>query len=465
MPAQPLTDASVKAMKAAGGKRMDVPDSRCRGLELRVTVSGQKTWCFRFRDKSTGKTQRLTLGQYPVLGLSDARARAIAASRRVTEGGSPIQDRKAARELAAQRDADAQAHAWERLAELYLAKHARPKKRSASYDEDLLRLHVTPLWAGRDFRTIRRQDCISLLEGVAETGKGALANRLRPLLSKIFKFATDRSLLDASPALTLPKPAEDLARDRVLSDAEIRLLWSATSGAAPFSSTVALALRLILVTGARPGEVAGMNESELSELDSRGEAVWRVPAGRMKGKRPHAVPLTPLAVSIIRDARAIVDDAAERRAQASDASPQPVGTRAIFASPRGIPGADPIDAHALARAMARLGPSLAKGPVEGSPAWATAAGCDSWQVNAPTPHDLRRTAATGMRSLGVSISDVQAVLGHVRRDVLGLHYDWHDAMGEKRAALTRWAVALERIISAEAAQTVVELRPRQAGAA
>ncbi|AWN39649.1 tyrosine-type recombinase/integrase [Methylobacterium durans] len=457
MPAQPLTDAFLRALTGQCDGRAEFADSRCKGLVVRVTVGGEKTWSFRFRDKLSGKAQRLTLGQYPDLSLAAARARADEARRRVSEGGSPIRDRKAAKQVAEERESDAKAHAWETLAELYLAKHARPKKRSVGEDERMLKLHITPVWAGRDFRTIKRPDCIALIEGVAETRKLALANRLRPLLSKIFKFAIDRDMIDASPALALPKAAEDVARDRVLTDAEIRLLWDATAGDAPFSPTVALALRLILVTGARPGEVAGMQEGELTDLHDQAKAVWRIPASRMKGKRPHVVPLTPIAIEIINDARSITEAINSRRSEDPESGPSSSADWFIFASPRGMPGAKPIDANALARAMSRLLPWFAKrkSRYEGERAY------HSWQARPPTPHDLRRTAATKMRSLGVSVSDVQAVLGHSRRDVLGIHYDWHDALPEKRRALTLWAGELVRILAEESGAQVIPLRPRQ----
>lgn len=101
-------------------------------------------------------------------------------------------------------------------------------------------------------------------------------------------------------------------------------------------------------------------------------------------------------------------------------------------------------------------------PADGEPpAWMRGKAASTWLIDLPTPHDLRRTAATGMRGLGVSISDVQAVLGHSRQDVLGRHYDRHDAMPEKRRALTRWAGELERVVAGEADEKVVALRSSQ----
>ncbi|UYW29047.1 integrase arm-type DNA-binding domain-containing protein [Methylorubrum extorquens] len=481
MPSQSLTDAAVKAWAVPEAGRVEIADSRCRGLVLRITAKGDRSWSFRFRD-TDGRTQRVTIGPYPEVGLSAARAKAEDHRARVAREGSTIGDRKAARlaverrqaeeqaaiasaeaeRLAAEQAvADVQAHAWETLAEQYLLRHAKPKKRSAGEDERMLQLHVTPRWAGRDFRTIKRSDCIRLIEQVGDTGKTALANRLCPLLSKLFKFAVDRGMLEASPAVALPRVAPNVVRDRVLSEDEVAMFWGATGDAAAFSPLVSLALRLIIVTGVRPGEVAGLHESELQDIDNPPRAVWYIPAERMKAKRPHAVPLTPLALSIIREAIQLTDDMGERRAAVSGVTPLAPGQRHVFTSPRGTPGGKAMDAHALAHAMARLGRVMTK-PADGEPpAWMRGKAASTWLIDLPTPHDLRRTAATGMRGLGVSISDVQAVLGHSRQDVLGRHYDRHDAMPEKRRALTRWAGELERVVAGEADEKVVALRSSQ----
>lgn len=485
MPAQLLTDAAIKAWAVPEKGRVEVSDSRSSGLVLRITAKGDRSWSFRFRDLD-GRTQRVTIGHYPEVGLAAARAKAEEHRARVAQAGSTIGDRKAAR-LAAERlqaereaalaaaeadrvaaeraTADIQARAWETLAEQYLLRHAKPKKRSAGEDERMLKLHVTPKWAGRDFRTIKRSDCIQLIDGVADTGKDALANRLCPLLSKMFKFAVDRGMLDASPAVALPRVAPNVVRDRVLTGDEIALLWAATDDDVAFSPLMRLALRLILVTGVRPGEVAGMHEGELIDFDDAGRATWFIPAERMKAKKPHAVPLTPMAQEIIKEAIDITNQLGTRRAAVSGGEALPAGRRHVFTSPRGTPGAKAIDAHALAHAMARFGRMMAKSADERSPAWMTGRGRATWCTDLPTPHDLRRTAATGMRGLSISIADVQAVIGHARQDVLGRHYDRYDAMPEKRHALTRWAAELKRIIAGRADEKVVAFQPVRVGAA
>jgi len=78
-------------------------------------------------------------------------------------------------------------------------------------------------------------------------------------------------------------------------------------------------------------------------------------------------------------------------------------------------------------------------------------GAQTWLIDPPTPHDLRRTAATRMRALGMSSEDVKHVLNHAQTSVLSRHYDRYDPLLEKRRALDRWASELERIVAQQLA--------------
>jgi integrase len=107
----------------------------------------------------------------------------------------------------------------------------------------------------------------------------------------------------------------------------------------------------------------------------------------------------------------------------------------------------PITAYALAVAMQRMGSHITR----------AMPGSDSWLAEPPSPHDLRRTVATRLASLGVTSEDVAACLNHVRRDVTGRHYDMYSRLIEKRRALDLWAQTIERIIS-DRSQLIHRLR-------
>ena len=161
-----------------------------------------------------------------------------------------------------------------------------------------------------------------------------------------------------------------------------------------------------------------MRYDKLKDLN-RDNARWELPGDRTKNGVPHVVPLSADAVAVLR--------------QACSASPE--GRPFVFPGPvlEGLP----ITAHALAVAMARMGRRFDMA----SPGAAT------WNAEAPSPHDLRRTAATRMAALGTPAEDVAACLNHKRRDVTGVHYDQYDRLREKRRALELWAGHLGLILT------------------
>jgi integrase len=200
----------------------------------------------------------------------------------------------------------------------------------------------------------------------------------------------------------------------------------------PVSRRVGLALRLALLTGARANEVAGATKMEIQHLDDDGRAVWIIPAERVKNKRPHLVPLSPLARETISAAIELTDD----------------GHDLVFPSPR--KPQEPITAHALTVAMSRLMEKLAgnDGAVK------------SWRADPPSPHDLRRTLATRLAEMGISKEDRDCVLNHVRSDIGTKHYDLYERAKEKRAALDRWSAELTGILSPAAIVSIGVARKR-----
>jgi integrase len=375
---------------------------------IRVTPAAAKTWSFRFRDPRSGVLTRATIGPYPEIALAAARERAIDLRRGVASGINPIEAKRRERELS-------QSRTFGALAERYLNEHARRFKKSAAADERNLRLHVLPKWAKRRFDEITRADVIELCEGMVAAGTQTNANRVQALISKIFAFGVDAGLLTVNPCQRLAKRGVENRGRRVLTDEEIALFWT-RSNRPPVSSRVGLALKIALLTAARAGEVSGMREEEIIDIDSS-RARWEIPAHRSKNGHAHVIPLSALASRLITEAMA--------------ARKSPF----VFASPT-VKGA-PITAHALAVAMHRMGGHFS----------AEMPGSDSWLAEPPSPHDLRRTVATRLASLGIPSEDVAACLNHVRRDVTGRHYDMYARVIEKRRALDLWAQTIERIIS------------------
>jgi integrase len=274
-----------------------------------------------------------------------------------------------------------------------------------------------PKWAKRRFDEITRADVIELCEAMVVAGTQTNANRVQALISKIFAFAVDAGLLTANPCHRLAKRGVETRGRRILSDEEILLFWD-RSGKSPISPRIGFALKIALLTAARAGEVSGMRREELFDLDSR-QARWEIPAHRSKNGHPHVVPLSPLAARLITEAGRMAPE------------------KSLFIFPSPTVKGSAITAHALAVAMQRMGARLT-GDMSGS---------ETWVAEPPSPHDLRRTVATRLASMGVPPEDVAACLNHVRRDVTGRHYDMYARQAEKRRALDLWARAVERIIS------------------
>jgi integrase len=422
-----LTDVFVRNLPCPSAGRVEVADIRAAGLSFRVTCKDARSWCFRFRDPRSGKTSRATIGEYPDVSLSEARQRADAMRRLVAGGANPVEAKRREREVAAQKS-------FQGLAERYLNEHARRHKRSAPADERNLRLHVLPKWRRRRYDDIARADVIELIEGLVTAGKPTLANRVQALISSVFSFAMDADLVNGNPCARLRRRGVEVIGRRVLTDDEIRLFWSAIIDK-PVSRPVGLALRLVLLTGVRPGEAAGAGKAELTNLAEKDRGRWIIPAARSKNGRAQLVPLSELARQTAISALELSGNEIEH----------------VFPSPS-VDGA-PITAHALAVAVARFGRSL------------DAATSKSWRADPPSPHDLRRTLATRLAELGVSKEDRDAVLNHTPQDVGKKHYDLYEREREKRRALDMWASALTALLGQNRSINVVPIRNARVRAA
>lgn len=312
----------------------------------------------------------------------------------VDPGESEVRNRKAERV----------AETVAELAEAYLDKWARPRKRSADEDERQLRKDVIPAWGRRKAKDITRRDVIALLDSIVDRGSPIAANRTLAVIRRMFGWALSRDIIPASPCVAVKAPAKERRRDRVLNSDEIAAFWCALDDPKlPISASIRLALKFQLVTAQRKGEVIG---AEWSEFDLR-KGVWTIPAAKAKNGLPHRVPLSPLAISLL-------GELDERNAARE---------RWLFPSPRRP--SEAITDKAIDHAMRRNREALGTGDA--------------------SPHDLRRTAASHMTSIGISRLVVSKILNHAELGITAV-YDRHSYDAEKRAALTTWSARLEEIL-------------------
>jgi integrase len=418
-----LTDAFIRSQRAPDNGRLEFHDAACRGLSLRITPNDVRSWSYRFTN-AAGSVQRMSIGNYPTIGLADARLQADGLRRELANGIDP---------LVAQRNRKAEARSkvatFGHLAERYVVEHTRRhnRPRTAEENERNLRVHVLPTWEARPFAQINRADVVALIEGIARQAPIA-ANRVASLISKVFTFAIDVGLLQSSPAIRLRKPGREQVCTRVLSDDELRLFWPRIVHS-PVSRPVGLALRAALLLGLRGGEIAGLRRDELRDFADKRRAALKLLGERTKNGRPLWLPLSPLAHDTIAEALELSAD-----------------DQFVFPS---IEGAS-IDPHALGVAMRRFA-EQATDPKS------------VWRKDPPTPHDLRRTLRTRLSAQGTPREVCDAILNHAPQDIGRKHYDQHIYAEEKRLALDAWARTVQAIIDGKSA-TVLPMRKRRVDA-
>lgn len=422
-----LTDRAVAAARAGPDGRLELWDERIAGLCLRVTGRGVKTWVFRYR-AADGRQPRFTLGRFPAVGVRDARDAAHEIMRTVHRGEDPAAERRKSRIAAA-----AGPRTFDDLADLYERECAsgywRPKNktkraRTLSDEKGILRRHIRPAIGRMPYGAITRADVKAFLRTMRAKGIGAQTNRAHAVTRQVFAFAISEDLVEINPATGFARFADEIPRTRIWDDKELATVWAAltdcsglrTSEGEPVqvSEAVRIALKLTALLGQRRTEIAGMAVGELN-LEAR---TWLIPPVRMKGNRPHMVPLSDPAVDLIKRARVLADFDRDRP------------SAYVFPTSRNEERA--IKPDSMTRALRRI--------------------TDALGLEGLTVHDLRRTVSTNLTSerLGVSPFIRSKVLGHLDAGggamVSSIHYDANTYLAEKRRALEAWAQLLLEIV-------------------
>jgi integrase len=426
--AKRFTAATIEHLKPDPIKRLELPDEAVRGLYFVIQPTGVRSWAFRYR--AAGKPAKLTLGAYPALSLGEARAAARAARDAVDRGGNPAAAKSDMNRR--RRDGAAALGSVQMMYEEFVRRHVdkRNKPRTAAETKRLFTSKVLPSWGARQIRDITRKDVRELIEGIEEAGTPIAANRTLTAVKTLFNWAMKREELDANPAAGVEPVGQETSRDRVLTDAEIKAFWHATAKTGePFGPM----LRLLLLTGQRRSEVAEIRDDEIVD------GVWTIPPARTKNREKSVVHLSDAAKAEL----ASVTRIGEGGWVFSTTGKTPVSG---FSNAKAA-----IDRHMLAALQAD----------------AAKAGRDPASVVLVrwTPHDLRRTMATGLQKLGVAIPVIEAVLNHLTGQMtkVGGVYMRHDYSAEKAAALDLWAAHILQLVGeATPKLNVVALRSRRA---
>lgn len=332
------------------------------------------------------KQKRFSCGTYPRVSLAKAREIAMEALRQVDEGIDPARRRR-------QIDLTVEA-----VVSDFIKKYACPNNRSWKEAQRVLNRELVSVHGQRDIRKISRSDILEIMDAASERGARYQSNRILAHIRKLCGWCIERGIVETNPTNGIRKQHKEIARDRVLDDQEIvRLLNACAQDGYPYKQYVPL----LLATAQRRGELANMRWSEL-DLEKR---TWTIPAERSKNGKPHVVPLSDYAMKLLDDV------------------PQFVDCDLVFTTTR----VSPISS--FSKALRRLH---------------GASQTSDWHM-----HDLRRTATSGMASLGVDPHVAEKVLNHMSGVISGVAavYNRHDYMDEKREALEKWGCHLTELSS------------------
>jgi integrase len=404
--AKPLTIKALENLKPAG-RRREVSDGGMPGLYFVIQPSGKQSWAYRYR--FNGRPRKWTIGPCPAIDLKTARGLAREALRKVAAGADPCAEKRAAKAAAL---VSTGLDLIETVTSRFVAQHAKRKLKPATAweIERLLEKEVVAPWRGRRLSQIGRADIHDLLDGIVARGSPVTANRTLAWLRRMCAWAIERGLIEVSPCAGIRAPAAETSRDRVLSDDELKAVWLAADGlAAPYNAFV----KLLILTGARRSEVAGMMWREI-DFNAK---FWMLPSTRAKNATEYQIPLSDSAVQILQ------------------ALPRIADSDLVFT----LSGRVPI--RGFHNVKTRIDALMPAGP--------------SW-----TLHDLRRTFASGCARLGIAVHVVEAALNHKSGSIRGIAavYNRYSYDTEKRAAMAAWARHVEAIVSGETARNVVPIR-------
>jgi integrase len=399
VPRTSLTAASVERLKAPAAGQVEYYDRRLPAFGVRVTSHGARSWFVMTR--LDGRLIRVTLGRHPALALAEARDEARRAMNLAAAGKDP----RSAKAEAKQKRQEDRRNTFDSCAAEFLQKHADRHLRPSTRREyrRILNGRDTRAWRDRPITQIAKRDILDVIEAMDGRGSPGAAKRALVYLRKFFNWCAERDILSVVPTDRIRPPHPEVKRDRVLSEPELRCLLHALEQEASIFSPV---IKVLLLTGQRRSEVAGMTWAELQDLDSEA-AYWEIPGSRTKNKLRHIVPLSSAVRKILQD-----------MPRADDLVFTTTGATAV---------------SGFGKAKARLDAYIRM----------EIQNCGSGAMQPWTIHDLRRTMVTLMNEkLEVAPHVVEAIVNHVsgmaKAGVAGV-YNRALYLDGRRAAIEHWA--------------------------
>ena len=398
MPTTSLTAASVERLKTPAVGQIEYYDRRLPSFGLRLSYHGTRSWFVMTR--LDGKLIRVTLGRHPALSLGEAREEA----RRVVNLAAAGKDPRQIRSETKEKRREERRNSFAVCADEFLDKYGERHLRTSTLREyrRILKGSDIRAWRDRPVSSITKRDVLDVIENIDSRGSPGASKRALAYLRKFFNWCAERDILTMPPTERIRSLHPEVKRDRVLSEQELYYLLQALNAE---QSIFGPLVRVLLLTGQRRGEVAGMLWSELRDLSTE-NAVWEIPGHRTKNKHSHLVPLQPKVRSLLLSLPRISD--------------------LVFTTN----GDTPVSGFGKAKARLddRTNAMRASDELEPLPDW--------------TLHDLRRTMVTVMNEkLGVAPHIVEAVVNHMsglaKAGVAGV-YNRALYFEDRRRALSLW---------------------------
>ncbi len=380
-----FTDQWLKSLKGDPNKERHYGDAACKGLSLKVTKRGVRSFGYTFRMHS--RTGKVTIGHYPDCSLSYARKQVETFRSMVAQGIDP--------RIAKAKKREESIKTVEVMARSFIELYAKPKNKSWKQAESNLRLYLISELGDTLIKDVKRSDIHAILDRLMSEGKGTAANRALAHIKKFFGWLVEREHLEHSPADHIKKPFDEQGRDRELTDDEIRKIWFASDELSP---PQAAWVKLSILCGQRQKETASIQRAKLED------GLWFLSSNDTKNKRANVVPLP-------HQAQKIIDDL-----------PQSEHGYLLCS---GKSGDKPINGFSKLKEMLDQKVKLK----------------EHWRL-----HDLRSVAPTNLAKLGFSRDTIKRVINHKDSGVTAI-YDRYSYLEEKRHALQTWADRLDKIIS------------------
>lgn len=391
------TDAQIKGLKA---KETRYEQSIIKGgLWIRVTPNGVKTWIYRY--KIEGKTEKLTIGHYPPMGLHDANVEFLRLSHQRRDGVNPrvlIQAQKDDEERLRNNTIKKLVLDWY---EGYVEKNIkRPLTIKKQIDGDII-----PLLGDKELDALKTLDITVALDNIVARGAPVHANRVLSTLKQVFNSAVSRGRMQHNPAACIRSRdigGTEKPRDRYLSLNEIKLLWKFLDAEKnQLSLQTKNAIKIILLTGVRTAE---LRLATLHEFDFE-QSLWTIPAEHSKTDNAMKIHLSPQVKQLFMELK------------------QANNSHYILS---GMKANAPLTENALPRAIKRMEERL------GIPSW--------------TAHDLRRTFATQLgEALHIEAVVIEKCLGHKMPRIMAT-YNKNDMLPQRKEALSRWAQFVDDLL-------------------